>query len=89
MSQQTTYKRDRKPKAADRGAYRLGVFFVDHKSDDGRAFYFYSNSAQDRANTSINRLKQLVAVKWKGKVNWAGLYYNHEQIAEYKDGVWS
>ncbi len=88
MSQQTNYQKPRKATAGDRGAYRLGVFFVDHKSKDGQAYYFYSNQAQDRANTSANRLKQLVAVKWKGKVNWAGLYHHNEQIAEYKDGVW-
>ena len=73
-----------KPKAADRGRFRLAVYFVNHQSGSGRAYYFHSNRSQDAMGVSANRLKRLVTQKWDGKVNWAGLYENNHLIAEYK-----
>ena len=52
-----------KPKAADRGRFRLAVYFVNHQSGSGRAYYFHSNRSQDAMGVSANRLKRLVTPK--------------------------
>lgn len=85
----TTANVKRKAKAADRGRWKIGVYFVDHKSPSGAAYYFHSNKSQDNSGISANRLKKLVANTWKGKVNWAGLYEDNVLKAEYRDGEWT
>ena len=66
------------------GRYHLAIYFIDHRIPDGRPFYCRSNKGQDKSGSSIHRLKGLVTVKWGGKVNWAGLYEDQVQIAEFK-----
>ncbi len=79
-----------KPKALDRGQYRLAVYFIDHQSKDGKAYYFHSNQAQDKQGISVARLKRLVTQNWAGKVSWAGLYKNNDLMYEFKleDNQW-
>lgn len=91
LQQQQARARPAKPKAADRGAWKLGVYFVTHQQAHARAYYFFSNKAQDKAGTAAGRLKKLVLnKKWEGKVNWAGLYHNGTLMATFKreEGVW-
>lgn len=66
------------------------MYFLEHKSSTGRAFYFWSNKAQDRNGASANRFKRLVSATWKGRVQWAGLYHNDVLLYEYKSdtGEW-
>lgn len=91
LQQQQARARPAKPKASDKGEWKLGVYFVNHNQAQARAYYFYSNKAQDKAGTSAGRLKKMVLSKnWEGKVNWAGLYHNGALMATFKreDGVW-
>lgn len=83
-------QRKQRPKASDRGRYKLAVYFKHHHSHDGSAYYFWSNASQDKANTSVNRFKKLISTKWTGKVNWAGIYENGTLIHEYSEekGGW-
>ena len=81
---QQQMQRKTRPKASDKGRYKLAVYFIVHESSDGTPRYFWSNKSQDRRGLSINRLKKLVIDKWKGKVNWAGLYEDGRMIAEFK-----
>jgi hypothetical protein len=86
----TTTQRKPKAKAVDKGEYKLGVFFKDHKIPNGNAWYGYSNKNQDKNNVSVNRFKALVSRGiFKDKVNWAGIYHLDHLIWEYKDGVWN
>jgi hypothetical protein len=87
---QQQQQRPPRPKAADKGRYKLAVYFINHRDDNGRPKYFHSNLSQDRRNTSVNRLKKLVLDKWRGKVNWAAIYEHGNMISEFKNenGVW-
>ncbi|MEZ4991870.1 MAG: hypothetical protein R2824_15725 [Saprospiraceae bacterium] len=86
MHQQTQAR----PKASDKGRFKLGVYFITHESHDGKAKYFHSNKSQDKRGISVNRLKKLVLDRWRGKVNWAAIYENGHMISEFKleNGVW-
>lgn len=76
----------KKPKATDKGQYKIAIFFIDHKLPTGRAFTMHSNKSQDHRNISANRFKRMVTVgKFAGTVNWAGLYQNEWLIAEFCD----
>lgn len=74
-----------RPKAADKGRYKLAIYFVDHQSSNGKPYYFYSNKRQDTKGTAINRLKLLVSKKWENKVNWAAIYEHDRMAYEFKD----
>lgn len=78
-------QRVRKPKAADKGRYKLGVYFHNHDDKNGRAKYFWSNTQQDKKGISVNRLKKMVTVKWQGKVNWAAIYENGIQVCKFNE----
>ncbi len=77
--------RTRKPKAADRGRYKLAVYFIDHKEVNGKPYYFHSTARQDKNNISLNRFKRMVTKKWSGRINWAAIYENEVMICEFKD----
>lgn len=83
-------QRQARPKASDKGRYKLAVYFVDHRSDSGQAMYFHSNLSQDKRGLSVNRFKKLVLEKWRNKVNWAAIYEDGRMISEFKleNGVW-
>lgn len=85
MNGMTQRQRVRKPKAADKGRYKLAVYFHDHDDKNGRAKYFWSNAQQDKKGVSINRLKRMVTVKWQGKVNWAAIYENGAPICKFNE----
>ncbi len=74
-----------KPKASDKGRFKLAIYFHEHEDKNGRAKYFWSKLQQDKNGTSVNRLKKLVTVKWKGKVNWASIYENGTQICKFNE----
>lgn len=89
--QQSSAQRRPRPKASDKGDYKLAVYFIDHRQPHGKPYYFYSKKSQDKAGTAANRLKQLVfSTNFKDKVNWAGLYHTGTLIATYKreDNQW-
>jgi hypothetical protein len=76
----------KKPKASDRGEYKIAIFFINHSLPTGRAFTMRSNKSQDQRNLSANRFKRMVSVgKFSGTVNWAGLYHNEWLVAEFTD----
>lgn len=83
-------QRQARPKASDKGRYKLAVYFIDHQDGNGRPKYFHSNMTQDRRNVSVNRFKRLVLDKWQNKVNWAAIYEHGRMVGEFKkeNGVW-
>lgn len=82
---ETPQRRQAKPKAADRGRYKLAVYFHDHDDANGRAKYFWSNAQQDKKGVSLNRLKKMITNKWKGLVNWAAIYENGVQVCKFSE----
>lgn len=70
-------------KKKNQGRYHLSIYFIDHWQPEGKPFYFWSNKGQDKAGSSIKRLKGLVTGRWKNKVNWAGLYEDEKLIATF------
>lgn len=74
-----------------KGAYKLAVFFVDHRHPRGQAYYFNSTKRQDDNGTAKRRLKYLVDGKWRGKVSWAGLYFENGLVEVFRigDNRWS
>lgn len=71
-------------KTKSKGRFHMAVYFVQHRQPEGKPYYFWSNKGQDKAGSSANRLKRLVHSKnWRGRVNWAGLYEDNQEIATY------
>lgn len=84
----------RTEKPSNGGEYKLSVYFIDHKDDNGRPKTFWSHKNHDKTGVSLNRLRGLVTNLWKGKVAWAAIYHCPpgtrfgERIAEFKDERW-
>ena len=61
-------------KKSSKGQFKLAVYFHDHREKNDRPYVFWSNPAHDRRGISIKRLQELVTIRWRNKVKWAGLY---------------
>ena len=81
MSTPTT-QRKTKPKACDKGRFKLGVRFLNNLD---KVHYFWSNQNQDTRGVSAYRFRQLVLTKpdWIGKIAWAAIYDAGQRIHEF------
>ncbi len=81
MSTPTT-QRKTKPKACDKGHFKLGVRFLNNLD---QVHYFWSNQNQDSRGVSAYRFRQLVLTKpdWIGKIAWAAIYNEGQRIHEF------
>ena len=81
MSTPTT-QRKTKPKACDKGRFKLGVRFLNNLD---QVHYFWSNQNQDSRGVSAYRFRQLVLTKpdWIGKIAWAAIYNDGQRIQEF------
>ena len=78
----STTTRSTKPKACDKGRYKLGVRFLNNLD---KVFYFWSNANQDTRGVSAFRFRQMVLTKpdWAGKIAWAAIYADGQRIHEF------
>ena len=77
-----TAQRKNKPKACDKGRFKLGVRFLNNLE---KVHYFWSNRNQDTRGVSAFRFRQLVLSKpeWIGKIAWAAIYDDGQRIHEF------
>ena len=70
-----------------KGRITCKVFFIDHQIASGNAFAMNSTPRQDLRGivNVVNRFKNKIAnnEKFKGKVNWAGIYVDGQPYANY------
>ena len=84
----TTTSHKTKPKACDKGRFKLGVRFLNNLD---KVHYFWSNQNQDSRGVSAYRFRQLVLSKpeWIGKIAWAAIYNDGQRIHEFNfDDGW-